>query len=240
MAPEVPAGDQLMTVFARMGGLLLSEDTVGSTLTLLTSVATHAVPRAAGAGVTLTGAGGGRQSVAASDALVLTADTLQYQLDEGPCLAAWAERAVVRADDLGTEDRWPRWTPAARAAGVHAVVSTPLVAGDAAVGALKVYSTSPGAFTAGDEHVLALLAAQAAVLVTNVQSYRRAGRLGEDLRATLRRRDVVNQAKGVVMGRDGTTEEAAFAHLLALAHRDGVSVHDAATRLVASAHRRTR
>ncbi|MFS0700657.1 GAF and ANTAR domain-containing protein [Cellulomonas sp. 179-A 4D5 NHS] len=240
MAPDVPAGDQLMTVFARMGGLLLSEDTVGTTLDLLTSVATHAVPGAAGAGVTLSGPSGGRRSVAASADLVLTVDALQYELDEGPCLTAWADRTVVRAQDLDADARWPRWTPAARAAGVHAVLSVPLVGGNAAVGALKVYGVAPDAFTAGDEQVLALLAAQAAVLVTSAQSYRRAGRLGDDLRATLRRRDLVNQAKGVIMGRDGTTEEAAFAHLLALAHRDGVSVHDAASRLVAGAHRRTR
>ncbi|WP_258723333.1 hypothetical protein [Cellulomonas sp. NS3] len=72
MAPDVPAGDQLMTVVARMGGLLLSEGTVGTTLDLLTSVATHAVPGAAGAGVTLSSSGGGQQSVAASGDLVLT------------------------------------------------------------------------------------------------------------------------------------------------------------------------
>lgn len=239
MAIDVPVGEELAFVFARMSGVLLSEETVSSALGLITSLAGDTVPGACGAGVTLVQDDGRRLTVAGTDPVVEQADALQYALDEGPCLAAWADRSVYRIEEMSTEQRWPRWAAAAHGLGLNAALSAPLVAGDHALGAIKVYGRDRDAFGDREERILSQFGAQAALLVANKLAHDRAGRLSEELRALLRSRDTINQAKGLIMQRDATTEEAAFAHLVSLATRDHRSVQDVAARLLQVASRRT-
>ncbi|MGH3307715.1 MAG: hypothetical protein ACRDOX_08480 [Nocardioides sp.] len=40
-------------------------------------------------------------------------DEIQYALDEGPCLQAYATQQMVLVENLEREERWPRFTPAA-------------------------------------------------------------------------------------------------------------------------------
>ena len=239
MTIHIPVGEELSFVFARMSGVLLSEETVSSALGLITSLAGDTLPGACGAGVTLMGADGRHVTAAGTDPVVAQADALQYALEEGPCLAAWEDRAVYRVDDLGTEKRWPRWAAAAHGLGLGSALSAPLVAGDEPLGAIKVYARDTQAFGEREERILSQFGAQAALLVANRLAHDRAGRLSEELRASLRSRDLVNQAKGLIMQRDSTTEDAAFAHLVSLATRDHRSVQDAAARLLQAASRRT-
>jgi GAF domain-containing protein len=226
----------LSDVLARASGRMLPERTVDSVLELITSTAVQVVPAASGAGATVA-TGTAPASTASTDRLVEEADARQYQLDEGPCLTAWRERVVVRVDDLATDARWPRWAAEARGLGLRSTLSAPLVAGDRALGAMKLYSDRPYAFGADDERTLALFAAQAAVLVDAAAVFRRAGQLSPDLQESLRRREVLSQATGIVMGRDRVPAATAFAHLVALGHRDGRSVHEVAQRLVATTSR---
>ncbi len=76
------AGD-LSTVLGRMCGLLLSDETFGSILQLVTTLAAATLPTSAGASVTLLG-GGAPTTAAATDPLVEEADVAQYELDQGP------------------------------------------------------------------------------------------------------------------------------------------------------------
>jgi GAF domain-containing protein len=171
---------------------------------------------------------------------VREADDLQYALGEGPCLSAWAQRAVVRVDDLAADRRWPRWGPAAVALGMRSALSAPLSARDACLGALKVYARTPGAFSGRDERLLTLFAGQAGVLVANMQSYDDARRISEQFKGVLRDRDVINMAKGALMQREHISEEAAFDMLLGLAESDRQDTSDVATAVVRRAARESR
>src|SRR3954468_17217299 len=93
---QLPLTEELAAVFARMSGLLLSQETVDTVLGLITSLAAETVPGSGGPGVPPGDEGGHRTAGAATDPLVERADALQYELDEGPCLAAAAVRQVVR------------------------------------------------------------------------------------------------------------------------------------------------
>lgn len=233
MDSETPGGD-LGAVVARASGLLLSDEISEAVLRLLTSTAMRFFPTAYGAGITTTAPDGARMTAAATDAVVQRLDDLQYELDEGPCLTAWRNRQIIRVDDVATDPRWPHWGPPAAELGVGSTLSAPLAVGETAVGALKVYTRPPGAFDEQDETTLALFAAQSAILVANAQTFRRAGELSGDVQALLGRRDLIKLATGVVMGRDGVSEQAAFAHLVSLAQRERGGVHDVAARIVAS------
>lgn len=220
-----------LTGFARTSGFPLSEETVRSALRLVTVVAAETLPGTCGAGVTLL-RDGTPSTAAASDDLVEAADALQYQLGEGPCLSALHQREAFRIHDTATEDRWPRWTESVAPLRVRAVLSTPMLVDGEAAGAIKVYSREPGAYDEPDAHVLALLAAQAAILLANVQSQESATALTHQLRAAIRSRDVIGMAKGILMVTRGIDETAAFAILVQSSRRSNLKLLDAAQRMI--------
>jgi GAF domain-containing protein len=240
MTEESSVLDELSTIFARMSGLLLSRETVHGALELVTALASETIRDAAGAGVSLLDEQGRRTTAAASDPIVERADAIQYELEEGPCLTAWAQGVVVRVDDTATEQRWPRWTAAAAPLGLHSVLSAPLTTADRTMGAIKVYANQVGAFEAREERLLDLFAQQAAVLLANMQSYDAAHRLSDQLKEALQSRDTIGQAKGILMGRDNIDADTAFAMLVAISQREHRKLRDVAVEVVESAARRRR
>jgi GAF domain-containing protein len=240
MNTELPPADELAGVFARMSGLLLSTETVGSVLRLVTTLARETFPDTAGAGLSVLDPDGARTTAAATDEVVERADSLQYELKSGPCLKAWEERTVVRVDDLERETRWPRWARRARELGLRASLSAPLVAGDTALGALKIYATRPGAYGPREESLLGMFATQAAVLVANTKSYTDARRISGRLQTSLRGRDVVNVAKGILMARGHVDEQTAFLQLADLARQRRRSLQETAENLAGTTFRSRR
>lgn len=230
--------DELPVVFARMSGFLLSQQTVESSLELITALAHESIPSALGSAVTLIDTAGRRSAAATSHPAVEAADALQYRLNEGPCLTAWAHRSLVRVDDTSTEVRWPRWCGGVQELGVASVLSVPLVAGDETVGAMKVYSDQPSTFGPLAERRLSLLAPQAAVLLANMLSHQAATELSEGLRLALQSRDVIATAKGILMARDGADADRAFAMLVSASRRQNVTLLDVARGIVAATVRR--
>lgn len=224
--------EALSAVAARTSGTMLSDANIGTLLRLLTSAAERIVAGASGAGITVARAGTDVATVAATDPVVQRVDALQYELGEGPCMSAWRDRTVVRVGDVASDPRWPRWAAAAALTDVASCLSAPLVLGDATLGAVKVYATSPERFTTDDEATLRLFAAQAAILLAASDAYQRAGELGDSLRELLRQRDDISRASGVVMQREQTSAGSAFTYLMSMAERDECSVHEAATRML--------
>ncbi len=70
-------------------------------------------------------------------------DSAQYETGIGPCLDAFRHQEVFRIDDTTKDDRWPPFSEAAAAHGIHSTVSLPLVANHEGLGALNLYSRSP-------------------------------------------------------------------------------------------------
>ncbi|RSN15291.1 transcription antitermination regulator [Streptomyces sp. WAC 05977] len=228
----MPLTEELAGVFARVSGMLLSSETVGSVLGLVTKLAQETIPGSAGAGVSLFDPGGTRVTTAATDELVERADRIQYEIGSGPCLVAWADRTVVRIDDLARDTRWPHWARQAHEMGLRASLSAPLVAGDAGLGALKVYGTRAGVYGTREESLLGMFAAQAAVLVANAKSHADAREVSARLQASLRGRDVVNIAKGILMAKGLVDEQSAFLQLATAAQETGQTLTGSAEHLV--------
>lgn len=227
--------DGLAGMLSELGGVVLSTETLETAVALVTRLAAVTIAGTAGAGVTLVDSRG-RRTTAASDPLVTKADALQYELDSGPCLTAWSDQVTVRIDQLDAETRWPLWTAGAAELGIASMVSLPLVAGDTSVGAIKVYSREGGVYDEHAEYVLGLFAEQAAVLLVNMLTLADARRLSTQLAETLFSRDVISQAKGVLISRGASDQEAAFAMLLAASQQSNLKVHDVAQVLMTSVH----
>jgi GAF domain-containing protein len=229
LAPQV----DLASALTQMAGLVLSRETVDTALELVTSLAATTTVGTLGAAVTVVDEHG-KRSKAASDAVTERADALQYEFDEGPCLTAWRTGEVVRVDDTSTDGRWPRWNEAASALGVRSVLSAPLLMAPESIGAMKVYCERPRNYGPHDEHVMRLLAAQAAILLANAQSLREARRLSRRLTAALSGRDAVSQATGVLLARGAVNQEDAFATLAATARSSASPLEEVARALVAA------
>lgn len=235
-APAVDLG----TALSQMAGLVLSRETVDTALELVTTLAATTTAGTLGAAVTIVDEHG-KRSRAASNAAAEQADALQYELDEGPCLTAWRTREVVRLDDTTTDGRWSRWNAAVSRLGVRSVVSAPLLVGEEPIGAMKVYCERPLNYGPHDEHVMRLLAAQAAILLANSQSLQTARRLSRQLTEALASRDTVARATGVLLAQGAASERDAFATLAAAARQSDRPVLDVARGLVAAvAARNTR
>lgn len=177
------------------------------------------------------------ETVASNHASAEAADRLQDEEGEGPSLTA-ADRAGVGsalAQDLGADCAWPRF--GARAAdelGLHAVLSTGLFPGGEPprFGALNFYSWTTCTFDAADQDHALVLAAHAATVIAAVRA-RTAGELREaQLTEALQSRDVIGQAKGILMERRGYSSDEAFEVLRRTSQDLNVKLREVAETLV--------
>ncbi|WP_461187540.1 GAF and ANTAR domain-containing protein [Arthrobacter sp. Z4-13] len=234
MDTELPLADELAAVYARFSNVLLTEETVSNALKLITEAAVLAVGDAAGAGVSLLDTNGRRSSTASTSPIVAQADTLQYELGQGPCLSAWASGHPVDIADVHTDLRWPEWGMAAGELGLKSCVSVPLLSGDLAFGAIKIYWANPKAASHKLIRLLELFAAQASIFLVNVQARERGKMLSEQLKSTLTQRDIISTAKGIVMASRGIGNHDAMLHLMTRALNENRTLQEVAEETIGS------
>lgn len=170
-------------------------------------------------------AGGAVTTIAAHGAAVDGADGLHAKTGQGPCTAVIDGQPIIRVNDLTRERRWPLFTATAAGLGIRALLSCRVTVRDRARGALTVYSTRPAVFDAHDETTGLLLATYAGIALTNAQT-------GEQLRTGLHSRDVVGQAKGLLMERYRITAPQAFALLVRISQDNNRRLIDLADRII--------
>ena len=137
---------------------------------------------------------------------------LQNEVGQGPGLDAVSRPEPVQVPDLDAESRWPQFTPAARELGVRSLLSVPLVAGTTILGSLTLAASLPHAFDGESEAMAGLFAAHATIALSG-QEWQR------NLTTALGSRDVIGQAKGILMERFKITPDAAFALLVKASQR---------------------
>ncbi|MGY1731005.1 ANTAR domain-containing protein [Geodermatophilus sp. SYSU D01045] len=172
----------------------------------------------------------GSDSVAAQDA-----DGRQMRAEEGPCWDAAARGEVVVAGDLRTDQRWPALARLAAAGPVRSVLAVPLALSGEPAGVLNVYSPDADAFGVADRRIAELVAVAVAAVLQEVGEREALRRLTSNLEQALSSRAVIDQAKGVLMGRLGVDADDAFARLVTLSNRLNVKVRDLA-QLVVQGH----
>jgi GAF domain-containing protein len=218
----------LFTIFGRTKGYLLTEQTAHDAVEALAGVARDVIGAAQGAGVSIIDSSGHRTSVGATDENVLEADSLQYDLGEGPCISAWATGTPTYIADTQTrtssDDRWLKWAAAAAARGVRSCLSVPLLNRPAALGAMKVYSSVPDAFSDDDQRLLAALARSAAALLGHIQASDTPQRISEEIKESLANRDTIGIARGILMERHGIHRQAAMDQLIEQATRTHTTI----------------
>ncbi len=134
---------QLSQVLGEMATTLATDFTTTAVLDRLVGRIVQVLP-VASAGLSLIDDNLHPHYVAASDADARAFEDLQSALSEGPCLMAFESGEPVAVPDLAHDPRFPRFGPAAVAAGLAAVHTFPLRQGSGRFGALDLYLTHPG------------------------------------------------------------------------------------------------
>ena len=199
---------------------------VEQTLTRVTAAAVQLVDGADYADVMLVDNGEFR-SVAPTDPMVTELDRVQMDHQRGPCLEAAAVNSVVRSVDLRQDPRWPEFATAAVESGVHSVASFQLFTHRQGSGALNVLGKRSHALDLHAEAALAMLATHAAI--TLIAADRQT-----QFESALASRDVIGQAKGIVMERYKLDAGRAFSTLVKLSQNTNTPLRVIAQQLVAS------
>jgi GAF domain-containing protein len=166
-----------------------------------------------------------RRNVTSDQGLSARFANLQYSTGEGPCLRAAADHeAVVIVDDLTTDTRWPVFSPSAISHGIRSMLSLHLYTDRDSIGALNIYARQPHAFTPHSVRTGVLLAAHSAAAIA-------AATLSADLRIALESRDVIGQAKGMLMERNKITSTEAFDLLITASQHSNRKLRDVAAEL---------
>lgn len=211
--------------------LLLAEETLEATLSRVASLACRTLDACDVASVTMMN--NGRPSTPVqTDAVAGDLDSAQYRSERGPCLEAYSVRSVVRGSVPDWADRWPEFTEAADKAGIRSVLAVPLVASERPLGALNLYSKTTDYYGEDDEETAVLFSEQAAVACANAEVYWRTHSLTEHLREALESRDVIGQAKGILMARRGCTPDVAFEALRKVSQHRNIKLRDIAEQVV--------
>lgn len=162
--------EQLADVLSEFARTMLTDFPIQSILDRLVTRIVDMLPISA-AGVTLISSNEKSHHVAASDRLALRFEQLQSEIAEGPCLVAYRSGKPVAEGDLrAAATRFPEFAPQAVAAGLSAVFAFPLRQSDSQLGALDLYSESPGLLTQEAMEAAQTLADVAAAYLLNAQA----------------------------------------------------------------------
>jgi GAF domain-containing protein len=153
------------------------------------------------------------RNLAVSDPRAALLEELQAEHGEGPCVDAFDDKQPVWSDDLGREERWPQFSSAAAGRRLLAVLASPIPYSDQAVGVLAVFAATPHSWTEAEREAVVAYTELAALLVVNAMEASERGRLAGQLQGALESRVVIEQAKGVLVGRHGLTTRQAFERL---------------------------
>ena len=225
---------------------------LGATQQEIARAALAAVPAAAHAGLTVLADDGRLVSAAPGGEIVARLDQAQAVLHEGPCFdaARWSpvphggdddepgadrgvapsdDGALVRVPDMAVEaepdGRWPRFGREALRLDVRSMISVPIVGSRDGVTVLNLYALRPGAFGGHAEIGARMFADQAAAALCGAFH-------SVQLAVALESRDVIGQAKGILMQRHRITADAAFGKLVEASQASNMKLADVARWLV--------
>jgi anti-anti-sigma factor len=231
MAPSRMSEDLLKFTAIHSG-----DELVDGALCLAVSLARAAVGGADGVSVSLR-RHGQLSTVAATDQTILDMDANQYDTGQGPCIDASVEGRGLLTESLDSETRWPDFTPRARALGIKAILSSPLLVQDRPVGALNIYSRTPAPFTARDQELAAAFAVESSLILGQPGLVVSDDQLSARFQRALRAREVIAQAQGVLMERDGLAEDDAYSALRQFSLGNGRPLQERAQHIVSSTRR---
>ena len=199
--------------------------------------ATHQLFAVDGAGLMLIDPDQLLRSVADSDERIGHLEELQIDHGEGPCIDAFDDKELIHAADLGSEKRWPAFSPAAVDRGLRAVLASPIPYNQMAIGVVAVFSAKAHPWSPEGELALIAFTDLAALTIANTMQSEPRGELADQLQRALDARVVIEQAKGALVARDGVSPGEAFEQMRRRARAERRRVVEIAREIMITARR---
>ena len=216
--------------------VLLAEQNFSDLLEIIVNLAASAIDEVDGASVSMVVHDRERfETTNASSLVVRDIDEAQYEKAAGPCVEAIRTGREVSIS-LPTP-RWPQFSERAVMAGMRSVWSLPLMVKERTTGALNLYSSRPQPWTGGAAPAARGLAGQAAVVLANAASLANAETTNGHLQEALESRDLIGQAKGILMARQNVSANEAFDILRQASQTSGRKLREIAADVVSRLER---
>jgi transcriptional regulator with GAF, ATPase, and Fis domain len=204
---------RLAQVFVELADTLVDDFDVLEFLSMLVERCVELLDVTA-AGVVLSDQRGGLRMAAASSEQARLVELFAIQADDGPCPECVRTGRPVSSADLTTEDaRWPRFAPAALAAGFHAAHAVPMRLRRTVIGAVNLLNTDTGGIDPASVDLGQALADVATIGILQQRAIHDSGILADQLHTALNSRVVIEQAKGVLSAHGGLDMASAFTTL---------------------------
>jgi GAF domain-containing protein len=223
--------------FAELSKIMLGEQPLSATLERVAELAKQTIPGAAEVSVTLL-QDGEVASVAFTGPLPVQLDERQYEGGFGPCMDAATSGRTITIDDTAHSPSYPDFARMAAGKGIRHTMSIGLPVQRQTIGALNVYGADGIPFDEAQQELATAFASYAAVAVANAGVYATTATLAANLQRALDSRAVLDQAKGILMGRHGITGEVAFDMLSKESQLANRKLRDIAEDLVDEVQRR--
>ncbi|WP_380161162.1 GAF and ANTAR domain-containing protein [Kineococcus sp. R86509] len=218
---------------AELGAIVLGQP-LGVVLRRIADLVVACIPGADEVSVTLVD-GDKTTSAAFTGSLAASLDERQYDDGFGPCLDAARSGQHLRIDDTAHEELYAGFAAAAARQGVRSTLSIGLPMPQRVLGAINVYRFGAEPLDAEAEQLATAFAGYAAVALANAALYASTADLAVNLQTAMNSRAVIEQAKGVLVGRLGCTPEEAFTHLATQSQHQNRKLRDIATEVVENA-----
>lgn len=201
---------------------------VSEVLLVITTSAVAALPEVDVAGVCMLTSDGAIETMAATDPVVVQADTVQRELEQGSLYVPDDGGGRLVVPDLATERRWPAYGPRIAELGRRSLIAAQLRLTGRRRASLTLFAREPWGVVeadSGGRDLIEMLASHAAFALEQGESV-------EQLSEALRSRKVIGQALGLVMGHYDMNEEQAFAYVSRMSQDRNVKLRDICAQLI--------
>ncbi len=182
------------------------------------------------AGITLVEAGKAITSVVATHRYPMVLDAIQNEYGEGPCIAAAWQHHVMHVEDLGIDERWPHYQQYALAnTPIRSILSFELFVDRDATAVLNFFAHHPHAFTDESLELGGIFATHVALAWSMM-------RRNDRFRSALASRDIIGQAKEVIMERFKLDAVEALNLLTRLSQQSNTTLFEIVRAIIESEH----
>jgi hypothetical protein len=200
--------------------------------------ATEFVDAEAG-GLLVTNARGDLERLSATSHRAAELETYQALSGEGPCVECLRLGAATGFDVSDVRDAWPPLADLMEGGGYGYVLATPLRWRGALLGGLNLFWSTPPGDLRETEHEAQIYSDLLTLFIVNFRPMS-SDTARERVDAALEGRALVEQAKGVLVEREGLDMAEAYGRLLEQAHERQVPLTRIAVEVVAAAQSRNR
>jgi GAF domain-containing protein len=159
----------------------------------------------------------------ASDQTAQNVEDGQERLAQGPCAVAFSQRLPAAIRNIKLEPDWQEFTQVLLGEGVCAALSVPVELDGGVIGTLNIYAGRPRDWDPSEVAALQAYAGLVASLLSAATTAQVKGRLADQ-----EHRWLIEQAKGVIMGREELDAQAAFERLRSAARSSNRRLADVA------------